>query len=150
VAVGELEKTDAARMDAWDRGKNHEVGADRGGMAASLKANGFIPNHVRPRTTTGWSSCDCPGTDGIRDDGYHTGTGWRPGRVLDPFAGSGTTLLVATGRGRDALGVDLDERNLHLARERVGMWLNEAKPGDLAALLNPPEPAGVLPKADTK
>lgn len=45
------------------------------------------------------------------------------GTVLDPFAGSGTTLAVATGHGRQAIGIDLDERNADLARERVGMWL---------------------------
>lgn len=56
--------------------------------------------------TLGWSDC------GHND--------WRPGVVLDPFAGSGTTLAVATGHGRDAIGIDLDERNGELARERVG------------------------------
>lgn len=77
-------------------------------------------------TTTGWSSCGCPGTDGIRLDGYHTGTGWRPGVVLDPFAGTGTTLAVAQGLSRDAIGIDLDPRNLDLARDRVGMFLDVA------------------------
>jgi DNA modification methylase len=65
------------------------------------------------RLTTGWTDCKCS------DDGSH----WRNGVVLDPFAGSGTTLAVATGHGRDAIGIDLDERNADLARERVGMWL---------------------------
>lgn len=59
--------------------------------------------------TTGWTDC-----------GHDT---WRRGIVLDPFAGSGTTLAVATGHGRDAWGIDLDERNVDLARERVGMFL---------------------------
>lgn len=45
------------------------------------------------------------------------------GTILDPFAGSGTTLLVATGHGRSAIGIDLDARNADLARDRVGMWL---------------------------
>lgn len=62
------------------------------------------------RQTLGWSDC-----------GHET---WRPGLVLDPFAGSGTTLMVATGMGRDAIGIDLDERNAHLATERVGMFLD--------------------------
>ena len=75
---------------------------------------------VSTTTTIGWSSCGCPGTDGIRLDGYHTGTGWRPGVVLDPFAGSGTTLMVATSRSREAIGLDLDERNAELATDRVG------------------------------
>jgi hypothetical protein len=58
-------------------------------------------------TTTGWTDCG------------HGGN-WRLGLVLDPFAGSGTTLAVATGHGRDAIGIDLDSRNAELARERIG------------------------------
>jgi DNA modification methylase len=60
--------------------------------------------------TVGWTDC-----------GHDT---WRNGIVLDPFAGSGTTLAVATGHGRDAIGIDLDERNADLARERIGMFLD--------------------------
>jgi hypothetical protein len=45
---------------------------------------------------------------------------WRPGLVLDPFAGSGTTLSVASGHGRDSIGIDIDERNYRLALDRVG------------------------------
>ena len=65
------------------------------------------------RTTLGWTDCG-------HDDNY------RPGIVLDPFGGSGTTLAVATGHGHHAIGIDLDARNVHLARERVGpMFLDE-------------------------
>jgi hypothetical protein len=53
---------------------------------------------------------------------------WRPGRILDPFVGSGTTLAVATGMGRDAVGIDIDERNADLARDRVGMFLTVHHP----------------------
>lgn len=63
------------------------------------------------RTTLGFTDC-------AHDD-------YRRGIVLDPFAGSGTTLAVATGLGRDAIGIDLDKRNLDLAYERVGMFLKE-------------------------
>lgn len=73
--------------------------------------------------TLGWTDCG--------HDAY------RPGRVLDPFAGSGTTLAVASGHGRDSIGIDLDARNAHLARERVGMWLTETTAADLAGELNP-------------
>lgn len=45
------------------------------------------------------------------------------GTVLDPFAGSGTTLAVATGHGRNAVGIDIDGRNADLCRQRVGMFL---------------------------
>lgn len=83
------------------------------------KDGGITAEH----TTIGWSTCGHPGTDGLRLDGYHTGTGWRPGIVLDPFAGTGTTLAVATGHGRDAIGIDLDPRNADLALDRVGPLL---------------------------
>ena len=46
--------------------------------------------------------------------------------VLCDFGGSGTTLAVATGRGHHAIGIDLDPRNVELARDRVGpMFLDE-------------------------
>jgi tRNA G10 N-methylase Trm11 len=48
---------------------------------------------------------------------------WRTGVVLDPFAGTGTVLQVATGHGFDAIGIDLDERNVDHARTRLGMFL---------------------------
>jgi len=31
--------------------------------------------------------------------------------------------MVATGLGRDAILIDLDERNVDLARDRIGMFL---------------------------
>lgn len=45
------------------------------------------------------------------------------GVVLDPFAGTGTTLAVASGMGRDSIGIDLDARNAELAVQRVGPLL---------------------------
>ena len=63
----------------------------------------------RRATTIGWTDC-----------GHNS---WRNGVVLDPFAGSGTTLMVATGHGRDAIGIDIDARNADLALDRVGPLL---------------------------
>lgn len=45
----------------------------------------------------------------------------RPGLVLDPFAGSGTTLRVAREIGRDALGIELSGEYAALARNRAGL-----------------------------
>ena len=76
------------------------------------------------RENLGWSDCECPeyppGTAHLKPEAFSK---WRPGHVLDPFAGTGTTLMAAQDLGRDATGIDIDERNLHLARERVGMFL---------------------------
>ncbi len=41
------------------------------------------------------------------------------GLVLDPFCGSGTTLVEAIGRGRDAVGCDVSAFNALLAREKT-------------------------------
>jgi hypothetical protein len=66
-------------------------------------------------------------TLGYTDCGHDA---YRPGRVLDPFAGSGTTLAVAHGHGHDTIGIDLDERNRELARERIGpMFFEEEHVG---------------------
>lgn len=56
--------------------------------------------------TTGWTDCQ------------HNA--YRRGLVVDPFCGTGTVLAVATGHGRDALGIELDERNAELALRKVG------------------------------
>jgi len=80
----------------------------------SSNGEGHVGSNKRPderatrvSTTTGWTDC-----------GH--GDNYRPGIVLDPFAGSGTTLAVATGRGHHGIGIDIDSRNVALARDRVG------------------------------
>lgn len=41
------------------------------------------------------------------------------GVVLDPFAGSGTTLAVALRIGRSAIGIELNPEYINLARQRI-------------------------------
>lgn len=92
-------------VDAEQGGKDRQQGRHVGGPFA--KSHTVTPAVVE---TAGWTDC---GHDN-----------WRAGIVLDPFGGSGTTAVVATGHGRDAILIDLDERNADLARERVGMFLS--------------------------
>lgn len=67
-------------------------------------------------TTLGWTDC-----------GHDS---WRVGTILDPFGGSGTTAQVAIAHGRDAVLIDLDERNALLAEERCGMFLTVERLAD--------------------
>ena len=57
-----------------------------------------------------------------------------PAIVLDPFIGSGTTLIVARKHGRHGIGLDISMEYLDLAKERLGLkaleeWEN-GKPGE--------------------
>lgn len=47
---------------------------------------------------------------------------WRPGVVLDPFAGSGTVLSVAHDLGRSAIGIDIDPAAEGRIRARLGLF----------------------------
>ncbi len=51
--------------------------------------------------------------------GLHTVEG---DTVLDPFAGSGTTLIQALEMGRKAIGIELEPKWADLAAERLAKW----------------------------
>jgi hypothetical protein len=60
---------------------------------------------TRSAPTLGWTDCG--------HDNY------RPGHVLDPFGGTGTTGAVAHLHGRDATLIDIDERNANMYPARL-------------------------------
>ena len=62
-----------------------------------------------PKITSGFQpTCECGGEP-------------VPSVVLDPFAGSGTTLKVARDLGRSAIGIDISEDYKKLAEERASL-----------------------------
>jgi DNA modification methylase len=64
--------------------------------------------------TVGWSqACDCA------SDATEAGI------VLDPFAGAGTTCLVAKRLGRRFVGIDLNPEYVAMAQRRVGVDVDE-------------------------
>jgi DNA modification methylase len=86
-----------------------------GGMASktstlSLSGNGSAEWAKRGGRTSvvGWApACDCVAPGAV------------PGTVLDPFAGSGTTLAVAVELGRNAIGCELNPAYIALAQQRI-------------------------------
>jgi DNA modification methylase len=48
------------------------------------------------------------------------------GTVLDPFAGSGTTLALATKLGRNSIGIELNAEYIELARARIQGEIDKA------------------------
>ena len=91
------------------------------------------------QTEHGWSRkrADAPGAEVSKTSVFRTGkipikatAGWQPtctcqnsGNarciVLDPFAGSGTTLYVAEQYGRDSVGIELSEEYCKMIRKRM-------------------------------
>jgi DNA modification methylase len=49
------------------------------------------------------------------------------GIVLDPFCGSGTTLIACVREGCQFIGIDKDPEYVEIARRRVGRWLKDGK-----------------------
>jgi DNA modification methylase len=76
-------------------GRNTEEMVELADEAKKVLGGYFREFTFPVKTTAGWSRCDCEADT-------------RPGVVLDPFAGSGTTVEVAESMRMSGVGVDLD------------------------------------------
>ena len=84
--------------------------SDRGDdVKGRIQASGTMTEPASAKHT-GWSAtCDCD-TDATE-----------PGIALDPFAGAGTTCLVAKEHGRRFVGIDLNAEYVAMAQQRLGL-----------------------------
>lgn len=81
-------------------------------QAAIVQGNRDPLRHVTKVESLGWrSDCECAWVGDL------------PSRcvVLDPFAGSGTTLAVSERLGRDSVGIELNPDYITLTKERLGV-----------------------------
>jgi DNA modification methylase len=76
----------------------------------------------RQQTEAECESCDGAGRRYAPDWTDTDLTAWptRPGTVLDPFTGSGTTGIVAAKEGRSFIGIELQPDYAVMATERIG------------------------------
>ena len=103
------------------------ITGDRGGRQFNpTSGNIGVLGKERVYNVTGYA-CACP------DASAPT----RPAVVLDPFAGTGTTMLVASVHGRTGIGVDRSADYCRLAQWRT------ADPGERARALGVPKPPPV-------
>lgn len=61
--------------------------------------------------TLGWTDCEC-------------NKGWKPGVVLDPFFGRGTTALVAQREKRNWVGIELNPDYISIAEDYLNLKRN--------------------------
>jgi DNA modification methylase len=104
--IAQRGQSDYARL-----GKHQTTRGDStpNGFGHTRAANGTVPSlRARSVIATDWKrGCRCQGVSRV------------PATVLDPFAGAFTTALAADRLGRDAIGIELNERYCRMARERL-------------------------------
>lgn len=132
--------------ESTDRPKR-TAGMDSTTSTLSLSGNGSVEWAKRggKSRTIGWEpGCTCPlkQLSGIEErlpshlkNPFRTHWDVRPCVVLDPFAGSGTTLLVARQMGRNSIGIDLSPEYCEMAWRRIHNPEPEAAVADVPGQL---------------
>ena len=82
---------------------------------ASSERGFVVASATRVSATLGWEpTCSCGESDTV------------PCTVLDPFAGSGTTLAVAKRLGRASVGIEMNPMYVSLIQQRVAEAITES------------------------
>lgn len=78
-------------------------------VRSDISPNRDPQRHIQRTKVLGYkATCDCGHAETV------------PARVLEPFAGSGTTLMVARWLGRQSVGVELSQKYIdEIAKERI-------------------------------
>lgn len=124
--------------------ENHNKSAKRADTPGAVlsMSSVFRTGKIQKGRTTGWQpSCTCYGVPPLPDYpddspdpaeverirarrlellALYVTLPATPSIILDPFAGSGTTLAVAVRLGRRGLGIELNREYMALIQERVG------------------------------
>ena len=113
IKAGTSEKGQCPHCGApWGRVTAEPVVAGRrdpGGVVGGADAGMYAGRAgSSSRDTIGWRpSCSCPAHEPV------------PQTVLDPFAGAGTTLLVADRLQRHGIGIELNPEYIAIAQDRL-------------------------------
>lgn len=95
-------------LQAWSQNGAGQYDLSEGSMRRTGIEDGSTLKHVIPTITVGWArGCNCDTNEIV------------PCTVLDPFAGSGTTLATAKGLGRYGIGCELNPDYAKLAEKRI-------------------------------
>lgn len=121
-----------------EKRKRCDYSDKRGAGGAMVKQNldyaGSHGSNIRSSATLGFRpSCDCMPSDGepgrreLLPEDFNPEIGrWVyspiPCSVLDPFAGSGTTALVAERLGRNSIMIELKEEYVEMIKKRTRQW----------------------------
>ena len=104
----------AAGKEQSGAGRNTDETEQLAREAKDVLGGYFREITMTDRETDGWSqACDCETSE------------TESGIVLDPFAGAGTTALVAKRLGRQFIGIDLNPEYVAMAQRRVGVDVDD-------------------------